>query len=74
MGIYNLQYAYDPSMIIIGGAVSVRPELIDKVNEQLDIIFGQLSHAKVRPNIKVCEFGNDANMIGAVYHYMQRHE
>ena len=22
MGIYNLQYAYDPSMIIIGGAIS----------------------------------------------------
>ena len=73
MGIYNLQYAYDPSMIVIGGAVSIRPELLDKVNEQLDIIFAQLTHAKVRPNIKVCEFGNDANMIGAVYHYMQRH-
>ena len=74
MGIYNLQYAYDPSMIVIGGAVSIRPELLDKVHEQLDIIFSQLTHAKVRPNIKVCEFGNDANMIGAVYHYMQRHE
>lgn len=74
MGIYNLQYAYDPSMIVIGGAVSVRPELLDKVNEQLDIIFSQLTHAKVRPNVKVCQFGNEANMIGAVYHFMQRHE
>lgn len=73
MGIYNLQYAYDPSMIIIGGAISARKELLDKVNEQLDVIFAQLTHAKVRPNIKVCEFGNDANMIGAVYHFMQRH-
>lgn len=73
MGIYNLQYAYDPSMIVIGGAVSARKELLDKVNEQLDQIFAQLTHAKVRPNIKVCEFGNDANMIGAVYHFMQRH-
>lgn len=73
MGIYNLQYAYDPSMIIIGGAISARKELLDKVNEQLDAIFAQLTHAKVRPNIKVCEFGNDANMIGAVYHFMQRH-
>lgn len=73
MGIYNLQYAYDPSMIIVGGAISARKELLDKVNEQLDAIFAQLTHAKVRPNIKVCEFGNDANMIGAVYHFMQRH-
>ncbi len=26
MGIYNLQYAYDPSMIIIGGAISTRAD------------------------------------------------
>ena len=71
---YNLQYAYDPSMIIIGGAISSRSDLLDKVNEQLDIIFGQLTHAHVRPNIKVCKFGNDANLIGATYHYIQRHE
>ena len=73
MGIYNLQYAYDPSMIIIGGAISSRSDLLDKVNEQLDIIFSQLTHAHVRPNIKVCQFGNDANLIGATYHYIQRH-
>lgn len=71
MGIYNLQYAYDPSMIIIGGAISSRSDLLDKVNEQLDIIFSQLTHAHVRPNIKVCQFGNDANLIGATYHYIQ---
>lgn len=74
MGIYNLQYAYDPSMIVIGGAISTREELLDKVNEQLDIIFDQLTHTHVRPNIKVCKFGNDANLIGATYHYIQRHE
>ena len=48
-------------------------KLLDKVNEQLDIIFSQLTHAHVRPNIKVCQFGNDANLIGATYHYIQRH-
>ena len=74
MGIYNLQYAYDPSMIIIGGAISTRADLLDCVNEQLDIIFSQLTHAHVRPNIKVCKFGNDANLIGATYHYKQVHE
>lgn len=74
MGIYNLQYAYDPGMIVIGGAVSARPELLDKVQEQLDIIFSQLTHAKVRPHVEVCQFGNDANMIGAVYHFRQRHD
>lgn len=57
----------------IGGAISSRSDLLDKVNEQLDIIFSQLTHAHVRPNIKVCQFGNDANLIGATYHYIQRH-
>ena len=55
------------------GAISSRSDLLDKVNEQLDIIFSQLTHAHVRPNIKVCQFGNDANLIGATYHYIQRH-
>ena len=39
MGIYNLQYAYDPSMIIIGGAISSRSDLLDKVNEQFRYYF-----------------------------------
>ena len=69
-GIYNLQYAYDPEKIIIGGAVSVRDDLLSEVNQRLDVIFSHLTHAKVRPNVMTCQFHNEANLIGALYHFL----
>ena len=38
-GIYNLQYAYDPQKIVIGGGISARSDLLDEVNQRLDVIF-----------------------------------
>lgn len=70
MGIYNLQYVFDPEKIIIGGAVSQREELIAEVNKRLDVIFSKLTHAKIRPVVVKCKFQNDANLIGATYHFI----
>ncbi len=41
-GIYNLQYAYDPEKIVIGGGISMRDDLIDEINQRLDVIFKTL--------------------------------
>lgn len=68
-GIYNLQYAYDPQKIIIGGGISVRDDLLDEINQRLDVIFEHFPHAKIRPNILTCQYHNDANLLGALYHY-----
>lgn len=69
-GIYNLQYAYDPQKIIIGGGISVRDDLLDEVNQRLDIIFEKFTHAKIRPDVLTCEYHNDANLLGALYHFL----
>lgn len=69
-GIYNLQYAYDPQKIIIGGGISVRDDLLDEVNQRLDIIFEKFTHAKIRPVILTCQYHNDANLLGALYHFL----
>lgn len=69
-GIYNLQYAYDPQKIIIGGGISVREDLLDEVNQRLDQIFNTLTHAKIRPCILTCQFHNDANLLGALFHFL----
>lgn len=69
-GIYNLQYAYDPQKIIIGGGISVRDDLLDEVNQRLDIIFEKFTHAKIRPVVLTCEYHNDANLLGALYHFL----
>lgn len=68
-GIYNLQYAYDPQKIIIGGGISVRDDLLDEVNKRLDAIFGCFQHAKIRPVVLICQYHNEANILGALYHF-----
>ena len=69
IGIYNLQYAYDPQKIIIGGGISIRDDLLDEVNQRLDVIFKTLTHAKVRPVVLTCQYHNEANLLGALYHF-----
>lgn len=71
-GIYNIQYTYDPEKILIGGAISEREDFIDKINENINFIFSKITHATVKPIIERCKFGNDANLIGALFHYKQR--
>lgn len=73
-GIYNVQYCVDPERIIIGGAISSRPDLLDRIEKKLDQIFSENPYSSVRPQLSVCEAGNDANLIGALYHYLQRQE
>ena len=71
-GIYNLQYAYDPEKIVIGGGISMRDDLIDEINQRLDVIFKTFTHAHVRPIILTCQYHNDANLIGALFHYLTK--
>ena len=72
-GIYNLQYAYDPQKIIIGGGISVRDDLLDEVNQRLDVIFHRFKHAKIRPVVLTFQYHNDAKLLGALYHFLTIH-
>lgn len=71
-GLYNIQYTYDPEKILIGGAISEREDFIDKINEKLDIIIEDVEYGNIRPTIERCKFKNDANLLGALFNYLQR--
>ncbi|WP_153446788.1 ROK family protein [Vibrio algicola] len=71
-GIYNVQYISDPNRIILGGAISSRTDFIARIEQKLDQIFIENPFSSVRPQLSVCQAGNDANLIGALYHYLQR--
>lgn len=71
-GIHNIQYVFDPEKIIIGGAISSRSDLIDKIYKKIDMILDSVQIAKVRPIIETCQFRNDANLLGALFNYLQR--
>lgn len=70
LGIFNLQYVYDPEVVVIGGGISVREDIVECINEKLEIILKQAEIAKIMPTVKKCVYSNDANLIGAVYNFM----
>lgn len=70
-GIYSLQVVLDVERVSIGGGISRQPLLIQYLNEELEHIFSGMGTVPMsRPEIVPCVFGNDANMIGALYHYV----
>ena len=71
MGIFSLMYIYDPEKIVIGGAISARKELIDKISEKLQFVKSSISSdvSLVNPPLVRCEYEGDANLLGAVYNY-----
>ncbi|TCP30993.1 transcriptional regulator [Scopulibacillus darangshiensis] len=69
-GIYNLQYMYDPDMIVIGGAISFRDDIVSRIYEKLDILIENVDVSPVYPNVQKCKYSNDANLLGAVYNYL----
>ncbi|QTM99145.1 ROK family protein [Sediminibacillus dalangtanensis] len=74
IGIYNLQYIYDPEIILIGGGISARPDLIEHINGKLDRILRLIDLAKIKPRIESCHFRQNANILGAVYGWLKREQ
>lgn len=72
VGLYNIQYYIDPELILLGGGVSKRPDLVTQLNKKLDIIFQQFPDSHIRPVIKVSQFGNNANLIGALRNFLDK--
>lgn len=74
IGIYNVQHVYDPQIILLGGAISNRDDFISSLNDKIDELLDIIQINVVRPHIATCTFKKDANLIGAVAHYLQEHE
>lgn len=67
---YNLQYFLDPDLILIGGGISEEPLLMALIEQKLDNIIQKIPSNVIRPTIKPCQFGNQANLIGAAKHWL----
>lgn len=67
LGIYNLQYMYDPELILIGGGISERENLTTCVKKELEQIVQNIDEATIQPELKRCFFVSDANLVGAAY-------
>ena len=71
-GIISLQLILDMQRFAFGGGISKQPILLETINRKLDAYFEEAKGKTpaTRPEVVACTFGNDANMIGALYHYL----
>lgn len=72
--IYNLNILLDLDCVAVGGGISQQPLLLEYLQESMDAIVEQnpikmISPHIPKPKLATCRFYNDANLIGALYHY-----
>ncbi|WCG35506.1 ROK family protein [Companilactobacillus farciminis] len=70
-GIYNLQYSFDPELIVLGGAVSNNPHLIPEVNKEIEKIRKTVKIASIEPKLVACQYTDEANLRGAYVDFYQ---
>ena len=71
VGIYNIVYSFAPEKILIGGGISYRDDLIDKIKENLSLLNKDVLDMV---EIDVCKFRNESGKIGALYKYLNKGE
>ena len=72
---FNINILLDLEKILIGGGISAQPVLLDSLKKSIrdiatyhvDIVKGTYYPL---PVIDVCRFHNEANLLGALYHFM----
>ena len=67
-GIFNLAATLNPEKILIGGAISVRPDLYDSLQHSLKKI---PSWQDIEVPIEPCSHLNDAGLLGALYQCLE---
>lgn len=73
MGVFNIQHAFDPDRILIGGGVSQADFLLPALEAELDKLYQLVSISDLKLQLAVCQFKNEANLLGASIDFMQEH-
>ncbi|WP_137597049.1 ROK family protein [Paucilactobacillus kaifaensis] len=66
---YNIMVSVNPDCLLIGGAISARRGLVSRLTQQVNVLM-EKHEANMSVNIQTCYFENDANLIGAVYQFL----
>lgn len=68
-GLFNIQFSLDPEVIVLGGGVSAKPGLVTEINQRIATKMASHGLQDFVPNIVLCKYRNDANLIGAAANY-----
>lgn len=72
--LYDLQYSFDPELFIIGGAISKNEQLLPLLRAHLAKIKEYVEIADVMPEITVCKYHEQANLLGAAINFEHKME
>lgn len=73
-GVFNVQHMLDPEMILFGGAISARRDFTQRIMEAYEKLQKGLDFETLTPRLECCTYRQDANLLGALAHYLQRRE
>lgn len=70
--IYNLDYVLDLDIVCIGGGISEQTAFIDTINDEFIKLRNQYKEDNHQPIITSCTHHNNANLLGALYHLLNK--
>ncbi|HCQ3786712.1 TPA: ROK family protein [Escherichia coli] len=71
IGLMNIQVCYDPDCLIIGGGISRSNEIFANIKSELSNLVMGYHLEEFMPNLKLCEFRGDSNLVGAAVRFDQ---
>lgn len=72
VGLLNLQVCYDPDCIIIGGGISANKAIFAGIEQRLHTLVSEKGLTEFMPEICLCQYGSEANLIGAAVNFEQK--
>ncbi len=69
--IFNLMVTLNPECFLIGGAISSRPALVPQLISHTKTLLNQHGIGHIRLDIRACAFLNQANLMGAIAHFIE---
>ncbi|OJG70341.1 ROK family protein [Enterococcus phoeniculicola] len=69
-GLFSIQFAFDPEIIVLGGGISSKDGLLDEINKRMAEKLAIYELNDFVPKIVLCEYRNDANLVGAAANYV----
>lgn len=70
-GLFSIQFAFDPEVLIIGGGVSAKEGLLTEINQRMSKMLAAQELNDFVPLIKLCDYRNDANLVGAAANFLE---
>ena len=67
--IFNCLVSFNPDLVGIGGGISVRPDLVSELDRIQKLIHDTEAN-ELTYELKICQFKNDTNLLGAVSNFL----